>query len=63
MLALVGLINFLDDKLKIKNVRFICIVFSLIILVTFVYFYPIVSGYKISTEYRDETKWFKSWIY
>lgn len=63
MLALAGLINFLDDKIKIKNIRFIIPLFLIVIIVSFTYFFPVVSGYRVDKEYIKNTKWLKSWVY
>ena len=42
---------------------FIIPVFIVIFLLTFIYFYPVYSGMKVSSKYINSTKWLSSWIY
>lgn len=63
MLALAGLINFIDDFARKHKFKFVIPIFSIIIITFFIYFFPVVSGYRVSKEYIDNTKWLKTWIY
>jgi dolichyl-phosphate-mannose--protein O-mannosyl transferase len=45
-------------KLK-KLIPILCVVF----LLTFMYFYPVYSGARVSSRYIDSTKWLSTWVY
>ena len=59
-LCLVILIKDLENKTKCNKISAIYI---FIIFIIFIYFYPVVSGMKVSTKYIESTKWLKTWYY
>ena len=50
------------SKLIFLNLNSILLL-QIIIITFFIYFFPVVSGYRVSKEYIDNTKWLKTWIY
>ena len=48
---------------KNKKYKYLGIAYLLAVLVTFVYFYPILAGYPISHQFNDAHKWLRSWIF
>ncbi|PWB55626.1 MAG: hypothetical protein C3F06_02160 [Candidatus Methanoperedenaceae archaeon] len=48
---------------KNKKYRYLIMAYLLIVLATFVYFYPILAGYPISQQFNDAHKWLSSWIF
>ena len=60
MLSIVMLIKDIESKIKFK---YIGVIYGIIILATFIYFYPVVSGMEVSNEYIESTRWLDSWYY
>lgn len=60
MLSIVAFIKLICEK--VKNDLFIYI-FVAIILIVFIYFYPIYSGFPTSYEYIKELQWLETWIW
>lgn len=60
ILSVVNFVQVITEKIK-KN--YVVILVSTIILCTFIYFFPVYSGMKVSKEYIDSTKWVSTWYY
>ena len=60
MLSIVMLIKDIENKIKFKKIY---LIYLFIILVIFVYYYPVVSGMPVSEEYIESTKLLTSWYY
>lgn len=60
MLSIVMLIKDIENKTKFK---YISMIYGIIILITFIYFYPVVSGMNVSRDYIESTKWLDTWYY
>jgi predicted membrane-bound dolichyl-phosphate-mannose-protein mannosyltransferase len=48
---------------KNKKYKYLVIAYFLAVMVTFLYFYPILAGYPISPEFNNAHKWLSSWIF
>lgn len=48
---------------KNRTYKYLVIAYFLAVLVTFVYFYPILAGYPISPQFNNAYKWLSSWIF
>lgn len=59
-LSITILIKDLESKLKFKK---IALIYAIIIGITFIYFYPVVSGMTVPEKYIKSTKWLKTWYY
>jgi len=55
-----NIIKDIENKIKFKKIY---LVYLVIIGVTFIYFYPVVSGMTVSEEYIKATQWLESWYY
>lgn len=60
MLSIVMLIKDIEEKTKFRKIY---IIYSIIILIIFIYFYPVASGMTVSEEYIEATQWLDSWYY
>lgn len=60
MLAIVAFIKWITEKL---NGYSFYIFYSILVVVVFFVFYPVVSGMATTTEYIDALKWLSSWIF
>ena len=60
MLAIVFLIKWITEKLKNDRVYYGYIA---LIIITFILFYPVVSGMPIESEYIESLKWFSTWYF
>lgn len=60
MLGIVALIKWLTEKTK---TNLIYIAYLLLIIVFFIYFYPVVSGKVISASAIETIRWFSNWIF
>ena len=60
MLSIVMLIKNIENKIKFKKIYLIYIV---IILAVFIYFYPVVSGKVVTSQFVDTLRWFSNWIF
>lgn len=63
MLALTGLIKFLDSKIKIKGISYVSMLAVAAVIMSFIYFYPIFSGKTVPKEVLEREKWFETWIW
>ena len=59
-LAIVSLIKWITEKLKTNKVYYLYII---VVIISFIMFYPIVSGMNVKEEYITFTKWLSSWDY
>ncbi|MCX9083539.1 MAG: phospholipid carrier-dependent glycosyltransferase [Candidatus Methanoperedens sp.] len=48
---------------KDKKYKYAIAAYFLIVIVVFLYFYPVLAGYPISPEFNDAHKWLSSWIF
>lgn len=60
MLALVGLFKDVEEKLKLKYLIPIYMVF---VVLFFIIYYPVITGNVVSTNYLDKIQLFKSWYF
>lgn len=60
MLAIVNLMKKITEKTR-KN--YILLAVASIILIAFIYFYPVISGLVVPKSYIDSTKWLSTWYY
>ncbi len=60
MLGIVSFIKWITEKTKNNKVY---IVYVILIIVTFMVFYPIVSGIPISSDYINSLKWLSGWYF
>ncbi len=60
MLTIVAFIKWLTNKLKTDVVIYI---FIAVIIIVFIQFYPIYSGFPTSAQYIKELQWLKTWIW
>ena len=60
MLAIVALIKMLEEKLKTKWIYFGYIA---IVILLFLFFYPVVSGKAMPNTYLDSLQWFDTWYW
>lgn len=60
MLAIVSLIKWITEKIKSNSFY---IFYTLLVIIIFFVFYPVVSGMITTTEYIDALKWLSSWIF
>ena len=58
MLAIVGLVKWITEK--IKNNSFY-LFYTLLVIIIFFVFYPVVSGMVTTNDYIDSLKWLTSW--
>lgn len=60
MLAIVGLIKFITEKIKNNSVY---LFYVAVVILLFVCFYPVISGMPTTNEYIDSLKWLSSWFF
>lgn len=60
MLSIVTLIKDIEEKIKFKKISWIYVA---LIVITFIYFYPVTSGMTVSETYIESTKWLETWYY
>lgn len=60
MLAIVAFMSWLCEKIKSNIPIYILVA---IIVITFIIFYPVYSGYPTSDEYLQSLKWLPTWIW
>lgn len=60
MLANVSLIKWITGK--IKN-NYIYIIYLLLVILFFIYFYPVISGRVVTSTFVDTLRWFSNWIF
>ena len=60
MLSLVGLFKDIEEKLKLKYIIPIYMVF---VILFFIIYYPVITGHVVSTNYLDKIQLFKSWYF
>lgn len=60
MLSILAVMEFFCEKLKTNIPMYI---FAMIIVVVFIYFYPVYSGFPTTNEYLQGLKWIKTWIW
>ena len=60
MLTIVAFIKWICEKTKTDIAIYI---FAAIIVIVFIKFYPIYSGFPTSPEYIKELQWLKTWIW
>lgn len=60
MLTIVAFIKWLSDKIKTDVFIYI---FVAVIIIVFIQFYPIYSGFPTSAQYIKELQWLKTWIW
>ncbi|MEM2172845.1 MAG: phospholipid carrier-dependent glycosyltransferase [Thermoproteota archaeon] len=54
---------FLNKVWKIKYGKLGVSVYLIVVVVFFALFYPVISGYPIPFKWRDNLRWFESWIF
>jgi len=52
--------NHLKEKLKSK---WVVLIYLGIVILFFIFFYPVASGYPMPETYIDSLQWLKSWIF
>lgn len=60
MLAIVGLFKDLEEKLKLKYLIPIYIVF---VILFFIIYYPVITGHVVNSNYLEKIRLFKSWYF
>ncbi len=60
MLAIVEFLKMLKEKLKSK---WVVLIYLGIVILFFIFFYPVASGYPMPETYIDSLQWLKSWIF
>lgn len=60
MLTIVAFIKWIGDKTKHD---FLIYIFVAVIIIVFIQFYPIYSGFPTSAKYLKELQWLKTWIW
>ena len=60
MLGIVSFIKSITEKIKNNKVYYGYII---LIIITFIIFYPIVSATPVSSSYVDSLKWIKDWFF
>ena len=60
MLAIVGLFKDLTEKLKLKYIIPIYLVF---VIAFFIIYYPVITGNAVSLDYLDKIQLFNSWYF
>lgn len=60
MLAIVSFIKYLTNKF---NKKWIPIVYGVIVLILFIWFYPVTSGMTITETYIDSIRWLSTWYF
>ena len=60
MLAIVSFIKNFSEKFKNK---WIILIYMLIVLVLFIWFYPVVSGAVMPESYIESLKWLSTWYF
>lgn len=60
MLGIVSFIKWLTDKTKSNKIYYVYII---LIFITFMVFYPVVSGMPVESDYIDSLKWLSGWYF
>ena len=60
MLAIVAFIKWITEKINNNNVY---IYYTILVIFTFMIFYPVISGMLTTSDYIDSLKWLSSWIF
>ena len=60
MLAIVAMFKWINEKIKDHSLM---IFYIGVVILLFIYFYPVISGQVESSSYIDSLKWFSSWIF
>ncbi len=60
MLGIVAFIKYLTEKTKSNKIYFY---YLAVVIITFIIFYPVVSGLPISDDYINSLKWLPEWIF
>ena len=60
MLAIVSFIRWITEKIKSDKVYYGYIA---LIIITFIIFYPVVSGMPVTSEYVESLRWLSGWYF
>ena len=61
--VMLGIVNiFKDISTKFKNYD-LCLFYIVLVIITFIIFYPVTVGIQVPNEYIDSIKWLNSWTF
>ena len=60
---ILSITEFLKDSWDSKWGKAFTLAYLLLVVLLFVLFYPVISGMRISYEYKEALRWFGSWLF